>query len=111
MGQRNASLARWQDTLTHAVEQGVQQGVQRADPDLAEVVQLAQQVLVTERRPGGLLDPSKPSTFKVADLKKPLRAYLYVRRNPTVLYAAPIGILALAFLLGRASKTSAKEHA
>jgi hypothetical protein len=107
MPQRNASLARWQDTLKHAVEQGVQQ----ADPDLAEVVQLAQQILVTERKPGGLLDPSKPSTFRVADLKKPMHAYLYLRRNPVVLYAAPIAIVGLAFLLGRASKSSAKEHA
>jgi hypothetical protein len=107
VAQRNTSLVRWQDTLRHAVEQGVQQ----ADPDLAEVVQLAQEVIVTERKPGGLLDPSKPSTFKVADLKKPLKGYLFLRRNPVVLYAAPIGILALAFLLGRASKPSTKERA
>jgi hypothetical protein len=106
MARGNTNIAPWQDTLTHALEQGVQ----RADPDLADVVQLAQQILVTERKPGGLLDPRKPSTFKVADLRKPMQAYLYARRNPIVLYAVPIGIVALAFLLGRASKPSAKEH-
>jgi hypothetical protein len=105
MARGNLDLARWQDTVTHALQKGVQQ----ADPALAEIVQLAQQILVTERKPGGLLDPSKPSTFKIGDLKKPMQAYLYARRNPIVLYAVPIGIVALAFLLGRASKTSAKE--
>jgi hypothetical protein len=105
MARGNLNLARWQDTVTHALEKGVQQ----ADPDVADIVQLAQQILVTERKPGGLLDPTKPSTFKIGDLKKPMQAYLYARRNPIVLYAVPIGIVALAFLLGRASKTSAKE--
>jgi hypothetical protein len=106
MARGNLNPARWQDTVTHALEQGVQ----HADPDVAEIIQLAQQILVTERKPGGLLDPSKPSTFKIGDLRKPMQVYLYARRNPIVLYAVPIGIVALAFFLGRASKNSAKEH-
>jgi hypothetical protein len=99
-------LVRLQDTLTHALEQGVD----RADPDLAAVVQLARQILATERQPGGLLDPTKPSTFKVSDLKRPMQLYLYARRHPAILYAVPIGLLALTFLLGRASANEKKER-
>jgi hypothetical protein len=99
--------ASWQDTLTHAL----QQGVERADPDLAEVVHLAQQILVVERQPGGLLDPRTPSTFKISDLQRPMKAYLFLRKHPAVVYALPLGILALTFLVGRATAPkSRKEH-
>jgi hypothetical protein len=59
---------------------------------------------------GGLLDPRTPSTFKVGDLRRPMKTYLYLRRHPALLYAIPISALALAFLLGRVSAPSKKER-
>lgn len=89
----------WQQKLKAALEQGIQ----RADPQVAEVVALAQEIIAMERRPGGALDPSTPSTFQIADMRKPMRYYLYYRRHPAIAYAIPIGILLLSFLLGRAT--------
>lgn len=74
------------------------------DPDLPDVVNLTREVIAIERRPGGLLDPSTPSTFRIVDLKKPLHAYLFYRKHPWILYAIPLGILGLAFAIGRASR-------
>ena len=98
--QSRAGLSAWHDQLVQAL----QKGVQRADPNLADVVQLTSEILTLEREPGGLLDPRTPSTFQIADLRRPMRMYLYYRRHPLVVYAIPIGVLALAFFLGRASK-------
>jgi len=74
------------------------------DPDLPEVASLVREVIVFERRPGGLLDPARPSTFRIADLRRPLRGYLFFRRHPWVAYAIPGAALALAFALGRATR-------
>ena len=74
------------------------------DPDAREVVQLALEAIRVERQPGGMLDPRSPSTFKTRDLRTPLRAWLFFRRNKWALYAIPASVLALAFLAGRASK-------
>jgi len=71
------------------------------DPDLPQVVGLVREIIAMERRPGGLLDPAKPSTFRVRDLRMPLQTYIQIRRHPWVVYAVPAGLLALAFLLGR----------
>ena len=100
------AAASWQDTLAHAL----QQGVERADPDLAEVTRLAQQILVVERQPGGLLDPRTPSTFKISDLRRPMKTYLFLRKHPAVFYAVPLGILALTFLLGRATAPKSRKE-
>jgi hypothetical protein len=83
--------------------QAIVAGAAKADPDLAEIVRLAREVVAVERQPGGALDPRTPSTFKISDLKTPLRAYLFYRKNPLLTYAIPVGILALAFVLGRVS--------
>jgi hypothetical protein len=74
------------------------------DPAARDVVQLAMEAIRVERQPGGLLDPRTPSTFSVRDLRTPLRAWLFFRRNKWALYALPAGILTLAFLAGRATK-------
>lgn len=76
------------------------------------MTRLATQIVTVERQPGGLLDPRTPSTFRIADLKRPLRTYLYFRRHPALAYAIPIGILLGAFFLGRATASMAtKERA
>jgi hypothetical protein len=93
------ALSNWQEQLFA----GIREGAKQADPDLAEVIDLATEVVHTERAPGGALDPNTPSTFRIADLKQPLRAYLFYRRHPLLTLASPAGILALVFLLGRAS--------
>ena len=108
LGSRRRPLGGWQDTLTQAL----QQGVQRVDPDLAEVTRLAMEIVAVERKPGGLLDPRTPSTFRIADLKRPLRTYLYLRRHPVLAYAIPIALVSAIFLLGRATApTKPKERA
>src|SRR5205807_1561141 len=103
---RVALSAPWQDQLFSAL----QTGVQRADPDLAEAIKLAQQIIVVEKQPGGLLDPRTPSTFKISDLHRPMRMYLFYRRHKLVVYAIPVAILALTFLAGRASARSFKKE-
>ena len=108
LGNRRRPLGGWQDTLTQAL----QQGVQRADPDLADVTKLAMEIVSVERQPGGLLDPRTPSTFRIADLKRPLRTYLYLRRHPALAYAIPIAIASAIFFLGRVTApTKTKERA
>jgi hypothetical protein len=106
LGDRRRSLQGWQDTLVQAL----QQGAQRVDPDLAEVTRLAAEIVAVERRPGGLLDPRTPSTFRIADLKRPLRTYLFFRRHRALAYAIPIGLVAAVFLLGRATAPRKKKE-
>jgi len=89
----------WQDQFLTAIKAGAQ----RADPDLGEMIELASEIISVERQPGGALDPRTPSTFKISDLRTPMKAYLFYRKHPVATYAIPIGILAFAFLLGRAS--------
>jgi hypothetical protein len=89
----------WDQILAGAIA-----GSRAIDPDLPDVIGLVQEVITVERRPGGLLDPNTPSTFRIGDLRTPLRAYLFYRRHPWTLYAVPLGILASAFLLGRATR-------
>jgi hypothetical protein len=79
-------------------------GAMSLDPDMREIIQLAQEAIRLERQPGGLLDPRSKSTFKLGDLRTPLRTWLFFRRNRWALYAIPASVLALAFLVGRASK-------
>ena len=79
-------------------------GAMTLDPDMPEIIRLAQEVIRVERQPGGLLDPRSPSTFKLRDLRTPMRTWLFFRRNRWALYAIPASVLALAFLAGRASK-------
>lgn len=91
--------ANWQDTFVNALAVGAA----RTDPEIGELVQLVTQIVAVERQPGGALDPRTPSTFRVSDLRRPLKAYLFYRKHPLVAYAIPLGIVGLAFLLGRAS--------
>lgn len=91
--------ADWQQVLENALVTGAQ----RTDPQVGEVVKLVTDVVRVERQPGGALDPRTPSTFHVQDLRRPLKAYLFYRKHPFVVYAIPIGILGLAFALGRAT--------
>ncbi len=89
----------WQDTFLTAIKTGAQ----RTDPDLGDMIGLATEIISVERQPGGALDPRTPSTFKISDLRTPMKAYLFYRKHPLATYAIPAGILALAFLIGRAS--------
>jgi len=102
---RFAALADWKDDFAR----GLQRGVQQADPEIAEVVSLAREIVAVEREPGGALDPNTPSTFTVGDLRTPMRAYLFYRKHPIVTIAIPVGILALAFVLGRATAPRRRE--
>src|SRR5437867_1408417 len=86
------------------IAQSLIAGTQTLDPDLPEVIALAREIGELERRPGGLLDPRRPSTFRIGDLRQPLKAYLYYRKHPWVLYAIPLGLAGLIFALGRASR-------
>ncbi len=74
------------------------------DPAMPDVLRMVRHAIEFERRPGGLLDPRKPSTFNVGKVKTALELYMNVRRNPWVLYAIPAGVLAIAYLLGRSSR-------
>lgn len=107
MQRRHSQLglgADWQQVFTNALVVGAQ----RTDPQIGEVVQLVSEIVRVERQPGGALDPRTPSTFQVRDLRRPLKAYLFYRKHPLVVYSIPIGILGLAFLLGRASAAVTK---
>jgi hypothetical protein len=75
------------------------------DRDAGEVAQLVQEAVAIERQPGGMLDPRTPSTFRLNDLKTPLRTWIFFRRHKWAVYAVPLSILGLAFLVGRATKS------
>jgi len=79
----------WDQTFLDAIVTGAQ----RTDPELAEIVQLAREIIAVERGPGGALDPRTPSTFKVSDLRWPLKTYLGYRRQPLLFMAVPVGDL------------------
>jgi hypothetical protein len=98
-GRGALGAANWQDQFMT----GLQRGMSEANPDLAQAVQLAAEIVAVERQPGGALDPNTPSTFQIADLHLPLKAYLFYRKHPLLIYSIPIGILLAAFLLGRAT--------
>ena len=74
------------------------------DPDARDIAQLVQEAVSIERQPGGMLDPRTPSTFRLKDLKTPLRTWIFFRRHKWAVYAVPISILGLAFPVGRATK-------
>jgi hypothetical protein len=101
-GQPAYPLAGWQDQFLTGMRTGLRQG----DPALAEIVELASEIVAVERQPGGALDPRVPTTFQVSDLKRPMWLYLFYRKHPVLTYSIPVGLLLLAFALGRASARS-----
>lgn len=71
------------------------------DPALPEVLSLVQQIVDIEtQNSGGSSGGSSGTGVGLRDFVTPLRAYVFVRRNPWVPYAAAAGVFLVPFLLG-----------
>lgn len=96
---RNKSLDGVVDTIGGALKAADQ--ILR-DPALPEVTSLVLQLHA--------LEPKNPKTGQpspgigLRTVVRPLRAYVAVKKNPILGYAAVAGILAIPFILGRLSK-------
>jgi hypothetical protein len=70
------------------------------DPALPEVLSLVQQIVDIETHSSGGSSTSSSPGVGLRDFVTPLRAYVFVRRNPWVPYAAAVGVFLVPFLLG-----------
>lgn len=76
------------------------------DPALGQIGEMIVELHRLEQRRPTVSQPTPPSTpgIGLQRFVLPLKAYVYVRRNPWVLPVGVAALLAIPFLLGRVSK-------